>query len=181
MSVYKVASRYAKSLLDLAQEQGKLEDVKANIEQFVSVVKENTALRAVLANPIITFEKKYAILDQLFKDKFDASVLAFFKIMIYKGRGEILYSTAQEFLRGYNVIKGVVEATVTSASTLSTENFEALKSIIAKELGAEVILTNKVDASLIGGFVVKVGDKQIDTSISRKLEDLERYLAVRSV
>ncbi|WP_270088230.1 ATP synthase F1 subunit delta [Sphingobacterium sp. SYP-B4668] len=181
MSVYKVASRYAKSLLDLAQEQGKLEDVKANIEQFVSVVKENTALRAVLANPIITFEKKYAILDQLFKDKFDVSVLAFFKIVIYKGRGEILYSTAEEFLRGYNVIKGVVEATVISASTLSTENFETLKTLIAKELSAEVILTNKVDTSLIGGFVVKVGDKQIDTSISRKLEDLERYLAVRAV
>ncbi|EEI94111.1 ATP synthase F1, delta subunit [Sphingobacterium spiritivorum ATCC 33300] len=181
MSVFKVASRYAKSLIDLSQEQGQLEEVKSNIDQFVSVLKENSSLRAVLANPIITWEKKYAILEQIFKDKFGASVLAFFRIMIFKGRGEILYNTAQEFLREYNVIKGIVEATVISAAPLSAENLDALKKVITEELHAQVLLTNKVDASLIGGFIVKVGDKQIDTSIARKLDDLERYLTAQSV
>lgn len=53
--------------------------------------------------------------------------------------------------------------------------------MITEELQAQVLLTNKVDASLIGGFIVKVGDKQIDTSIARKLDDLERYLTAQSV
>jgi len=175
MSEFKVASRYAKSLIDLAQEQGNLEAVKNDMEQFVSVLYANKELQAVLKNPIMKQDKKRNILDALFDKRIHPSIIAFFHIMVRKGRAGILYATAREFIREYNEVKSIVHATVVSATTLSTKNLDALRKVIAGEINAEVVLQNRVDPSLIGGFVVNVGDKQIDASISGKLNKLRRH------
>ncbi|MFC3199197.1 ATP synthase F1 subunit delta [Parapedobacter deserti] len=181
MSEFKVASRYAKSLIDLAEEQGNLETVKQDMEQFVAVLRANKELQAVLKNPIMKQEKKSSILDALFEKKIHPSITAFFHIMVRKGRAGILYPTAKEFLREYNEVKGIVYATVVSAVALSAENLEALRNVIASEINAEVVLKNRVDSSLIGGFVVNVGDKQIDASIAGKLRKLERHFGMQAV
>lgn len=175
MSEFKVASRYAKSLIDLAQEQGNLEEVKQDMEQFVATLRANSELQAVLKNPIMKQDKKRNILDALFGGKIHPSIIAFFHIMVRKGRAGILYATAREFIREYNEVKGIVHATVISASRLSEKNLDALQKVIAGEINAEVVLRNTVDPSLIGGFVVNVGDKQIDASISGKLNKLKRH------
>lgn len=175
MSEFKVASRYAKSLIDLAQEQDNLEKVKQDMEQFVAVLRANKELQAVLKNPIMKQDKKSTILDALFETKIHPAITAFFHIMVRKGRAGILYATAKEFIREYNEVKGIVHATVISAAALSTKNLDALQKVIASEINAEVVLHNKVDPSLIGGFVVKVGDRQLDASIAGKLATLERH------
>jgi len=181
MSEFKVASRYAKSLIDLAQEQGNLETVKQDMEQFVAVLRANKELQAVLKNPIMKQDKKRNILDALFEKRIHPSITAFFHIMVRKGRAGILYATAQEFIREYNEVKGIVHATVISAVPLSSKNLETLRRVIASEINAEVILQNQVDPSLIGGFVVKVGDKQIDASITGKLKKLARHFDAQAV
>ncbi len=175
MSVFKVASRYAKSLIDLSQEHHNLDEVKVDMEGIVALIKSNTELQAVLNNPIIKAEKKLAIMKALFQGKVKPEILDFFSIMVRKGRAELIYATAIEFVREYNEVKGIVYADVTSATPLSPSNLESLKQQIAEQIKAEVILSNKIDKSLIGGFVVKVGDKQIDASIQGKLNKLERH------
>lgn len=181
MSEFKVASRYAKSLIDLAQEQGNLEVVKQDMEQFVGTLRANGELQAVLKNPIMKQDKKRNILDALFGDKIHPSIVAFFHIMVRKGRAGILYATAREFIREYNEVKGIVHATVVSATKLSATNLDGLRNVIASEINAEVVLRNTVDPSLIGGFVVNVGDKQIDASISGKLNKLKRHFETQVV
>lgn len=181
MSVFKVASRYAKSLIDLAKEQGNLDAVKSDMEQIAAVIKSSTELQAVLSNPIIKTDKKQSILTSLFGGKVRPEILNFFEIMVRKGRSGLIYATALEFVEEYNEIKGIVNAEVTSATLLSAENFEALKTTIAQQINAQVILTNKVDPALIGGFVVKVGDRQVDVSLAGKLNKLERYLINQGV
>jgi F-type H+-transporting ATPase subunit delta len=121
MSEIQVASRYAKSLIDLAEEQNSLEPVKADIESFISVMHQNSQLQAVLRNPIVGIDKKIAILNQLFGSSFHKVILAFFKIVVTKGRSEILYATAKEFISEYNRRKGIIHAVVTSAAPLSEE------------------------------------------------------------
>lgn len=175
MSVFKVASRYAKSLLDLVNEQGNLDQNKADVEYIAAVIRSSTELQAVLSNPIIKIDKKQQILRALFNDKVSAEVLSFLDIMVRKGRGSILYATTLEFVREYNELKGIVNAEVTSATALSQTNLEALQAKIAEQINAQVILTNKVDETLIGGFVVTVGDRQVDASIAGKLNKLERH------
>lgn len=181
MSEFKVASRYAKSLIDLAQEQGNLEVVKKDMEQFVAVLRANKELQAVLKNPIMKQDKKRDILDALFGERVHPSITAFFHIMVRKGRAGILYATAREFIREYNEVKRIVHATVVSAVALSSQNLDALRKAVAQEVDAEVVLRNDVDQSLIGGFVVKVGDKQVDASISGKLKKLERHFDAQLV
>ena len=181
MSVFKVASRYAKSLIDLAQENNNLDQVKIDMDGVVQVIKTSTELQAVLTNPIIKTDRKTAILTALFSDKVKPEILAFFHIMAKKGRANLIYPTAQEFVREYNEVKGIVNVEVTSAAALSQENLQALKQSIAQQLNKEIILINKVDATLIGGFIVKVGDRLLDESIQGKLNKLERHFAVQGV
>jgi len=181
MSVFKVASRYAKSLIDLAKEQGHLEEVKGEMEQIVAIIRSSTELQAVLNNPIVKTDKKLKILAALFENKVRPEVLAFFNIMVRKGRSELVYATALEFIREYNEVKGIVHAEVTSAAPLSATNLEALRASIAEQIQADVILANKVDESLIGGFVVTVGDRQIDASLAGRLNKLERHFISQGV
>lgn len=174
MSVFKVASRYAKSLIDFAQEQNTLEAIKADMVQVINTFEGSPELKAVLKNPIIADAKKRTILEALFQGKVHATILGFFNIMIKKGRADVVVDTAKEFIEAYNLVTGVVKATVTSAAALSETNLAALKAKIAQEISKEVILTNVVNADLIGGFVVTVGDRQIDASVAGKLNKIER-------
>lgn len=174
MSEFKVSSRYAKALLDLSVEQAELDRVKKDVEQFVAVLKDNLELQAVLKNPIINHDKKVNILIALFGDRFVPTLISFFKIMVNKGRAEILYGTAQEFINSYNVYKGIVIAKVTSASAMSEENKLILQGLIKESTGNEVILESKVNPDLIGGFIVTIGDKQVDASLAGRLNKLDR-------
>src|SRR3546814_18021649 len=90
--------------------------------------------------------------------------LAFFDIMIRKGRERLLYDAAREFGNQYNSYKGIVQASVTSASELTEEHLGKVREVIRKITPGDVQLANKIDKSLIGGFVLRVGAKQYDAS-----------------
>lgn len=176
MSEFKVASRYAKSLIDLSRENNALEEVKRDMEQFIAVLRKNKELQAVLKNPIIKQDKKRNILNSLFGSIIHPSIAAFFNIMVRKGRAGILYATAQEFIREYNEVKNIVKARVTSAEPLSPENERAVAALVKQYTGGEVIVENTVKPDLIGGFILTVGDRQVDASIAGRLQKLERTL-----
>jgi len=176
MSEIQVATRYAKSLIDLAQEQGSVDSVKADIESFIRVVHQSSQLQAILKNPIINTDKKLAILNQLFGG-LNKLILSFFGIVVRKGRSEVLYATAKEFINEYNKRKGTIKATVTSASALSEANKAQITQVVQQLTSGAVELETKIDPELIGGFVLKVGDKQIDTSIARSLNQLKKEFA----
>jgi F-type H+-transporting ATPase subunit delta len=177
MSELTVAARYAKSIIDLSQEQKALEDVKNDMEFFLKTLKANSQLIAVLSNPIISHQKKLAILTSLFEDKMNKVTLAFFKLMINKGRGDVLYTTAHEFVNQYDVLKHITQATVVSATALSEANKAKILAEVKAAVGGEVVLEAKVDAELIGGFVLTVGDRQVDTSIANNLKKLKKNFA----
>ncbi|RYE33092.1 MAG: ATP synthase F1 subunit delta [Sphingobacteriaceae bacterium] len=185
MSEYKVATRYAKSLIDLATEQNHLEEVKADMVLFVETLRSSGTLSAVLRNPIVSPAKKTSILTALFTDKVQPATLGFFKIMIAKMRSEILYDTAKEFIEQYNLKQHIVKATVVSAVPLSESNRAEVVAIIKKATDGNAILEEKVDPKLIGGFILTVGDRQFDTSIANTLnklkKDFEQKTAAQSV
>lgn len=174
MSEIKIALRYAKSLLDLAKEQNKVDEINNDIKLFHDTVKANPQLRAVLANPIISATDKKAVLHGLFASKMDKATIAFFDLMIGKSRESYLYATSKQFGELYNQLNGIVKAEVVSASALTEGNKQQLVSTLEKELNKRVILNAKVNADLIGGFVLTVGDKQFDTSVAKQLNELKK-------
>lgn len=179
MSEFKVASRYAKSLIDLAREQKALEAIHTDMQQVIAVLKGNPLLQAVLKNPIIKLDKKESILRSLFGKTGHPALVEFFSLLVRKGRAGILFATAEEFIREYNVENGIIEASVVSAAPLSDEHRRQMMDVVQSRGGNKVILTNKVDPELIGGFILTVGDRQIDASIAGKLNKLEQHFSNR--
>ncbi|WP_231459032.1 MULTISPECIES: ATP synthase F1 subunit delta [unclassified Pedobacter] len=179
MSEIKVASRYAKSLIDLAVENNALESTFNDMVLFEKAVDETPELEAILKNPIVPLDKKTGILNGIFADKVSKLTIAYFKIVVSKGRSAILFATAKQFVEQYNKINGIVTADVISATVLSATAKEEVIAIVKKELGAkQVIINEKVDEKLIGGFILKVGDKQFDASIASGLNKLKKEFAV---
>jgi len=171
----KAGARYAKSLLDLSKEQNAVEEVKNDMVFFEKIVDDNSELEAILKNPIVPLDKKQGILEGIFGGKVHAISNSFFQLVVKKGRSSILFDTAKQFVQQYNVIKGIVTAEVTSASALTEANRAEVIALVKKELGAsEVLVKEKVDPALIGGFVLKVGDRQFDASIASGLAKLKK-------
>jgi F-type H+-transporting ATPase subunit delta len=174
MTESRAASRYVKSLLDLAVEKNVLEEVHRDMLLFSQVINENKALVLMLNNPIIKHDKKRAVLNQLFTGKVNGLTLAIFDIITRKNREPLLPAIARDFHNAYNEYKGIGKATITTATTMDAQirrEFEAM----AKKLSnrSQVEIHEIVDPELIGGFVLNVGDKQIDASIKSKLKALK--------
>jgi F-type H+-transporting ATPase subunit delta len=174
MSDHRVSSRYAKSLLELAAEQGVLEDVHNDMLTFSQVCADSRDFLLMLKNPVIKHDKKRAILNKVFEGKVNKLTMAIFDIITRKNREPILPSMAIEFHNQYNVFKRIEVAKVTSAVPLDKDIKEKIKKIVAQISPFETVeLTEIVDKDIIGGFILKVGDKQIDDSIRTKLKALE--------
>lgn len=180
MSDFRIATRYAKSLLELAQEKGVLDQVNADMIVFDNLCKSNKDFALMLKNPIIQHHQKLTILRKIFKGKVNDLTLAIFDIVTRKNREFILPAMAGEFTRQYYKYKGIAEASVTTNFPLSedlrTEFTTLLKNITQKE----VKLEEKLDTSMLGGFIVRIGDRQIDDSIDTRLQELRTKLTSKA-
>ncbi len=172
MSEYRIASRYAKSLLDLAVEKGILEEVNKDMKLLADLSAENRDLVLMLKSPIITHDKKLAVLNKVFTGKVNDLTLAFFQILTRKHREAYLVNVAEEFHHQYNVYNGVVEATITTTFAIDQKLRSEFSKVVEKISNKKVELTEVIDESIIGGFVLKIGDRQIDDSVSSKLKAL---------
>ncbi|MEJ2882743.1 ATP synthase F1 subunit delta [Pedobacter sp. GR22-6] len=182
MSENKAASRYAKSLIDLSTEQNALEQIKGDMVLLAQVIDEHSELEAILKNPIVPLDKKAGILSDVFGSRVHEVTKAFLKLIVSKGRSAIIFGAAKAFIAQYNAIKGIVTAEVTSATELTEANRAEITAIVKKEIGAnEVLIREKVNTNLIGGFILKVGDRQFDASISSGLNKLKKEFAQGTV
>ncbi|HEY8400783.1 MAG TPA: ATP synthase F1 subunit delta [Cytophagaceae bacterium] len=169
----RVASRYAKSLLELAKEQNVLDAVFADMELFTKVGEENPQLVRILKNPIITQDKKLGILTGLFKGKVHNLTLSIFDIITRKGREGYLFFIAKDFIAQYRALKGITTAEVVTSYTLTPEQRNSFIKIVQDATNNKVELIEKVDSDIIGGYILKIGDKQIDETIKSKLNRLK--------
>lgn len=178
MAGSRVASRYVKSLLDLAIEQGRLEEVHRDMILFDSVCRENRSFVLMLTNPVIRHDKKKEILTRLFSGKVGELTMAIFNIITRKNREPLLPEIARDFHRAYNRYKGIGNASVATAVPIDAALRETFNEIARSISGQkEVELAERVDNDLIGGFVLTVGDQQVDASLRRKLNILRTQLS----
>ena len=175
MKETRVALRYAKSLISLAEERDVLEQVKGDMEIILSVCEESQDFSNMLKSPVVKADKKSAILNQVFGNKISELSLSFLNLLTSKKREAILGAEAENYVNLYNESKNIVSATVTTAAAI-TEDIKAqvltqLKSVVGD---ADVRIEERVDASLIGGFVLRVGDLEFNASVANKLQKLKR-------
>lgn len=173
MAISTVAARYAKSLIDLAQEKGIVEEMYGDMLYFQRTIAENRALGVLLKNPIVRNAKKWNIINAVFGGRLNAMTMSFFQIVAQKGRDNILEAIANAFCEQYDSLKGVERATVITTVPLTDELRTQLKAKVQTLTGGKSVeLEEKQDSKLIGGYVLRVGDQQIDASLRSQLDDL---------
>lgn len=176
-----VASRYAKSLLDLATEKGQLEAVYADILQVKSVCEGSKDFMLFLNSPIIQAEKKVSTMKIVFEGKLNSITLGFLAIVAAKRRESVIPEMVKSFVEQYKTQKNIFTAVVTSAYGLDALTRQKTLDLVKSQLKGEVELIEKTNSDLIGGFILKVGDKQIDKSVARQLSNLKKELTNKAL
>ena len=175
MSVQRIASRYAKSLIELAQEQNKLEAVTEDMKSFKTLL-ENRDLYLLLKSPVVGTDKKKQIFKVLFEGKFDKLTSAFLDLLTTKVRESYVPEIVDEYLAQYKRLMHISTVKVTTATPLDDKMLESIKAKLLKSSATDekVEIITEVDPSLIGGLVLEFDDRIYDASLSSKLDGLKR-------
>jgi F-type H+-transporting ATPase subunit delta len=169
-----MAGRYASALFDLAKEASQVKEVEAELTKFQGLLDESEDLRRMVRSPVISSDEQARAMDAIMT-KAEISGLAgnFLKLLTSNRR---LFAVA-DMIKGFRSLaakdRGEVTAEVASAAALTDAQVEALKASLKASIGKDVTLATRVDPSLLGGLVVKVGSKMIDSSLKTKLQNLK--------
>ena len=169
----KAATRYAKSLIDLSLEQGALETVYQDMLFIHDTCEKNRELIVFLNSPIIKTDKKIEVLHAVFNNLGKLSK-SFVDLIARKRRENYLPEIAAEFISHYKKHKKILTAIVTTAVGLDDTLRKQVLDLVKQGNNNEVELVEKIDKNIIGGLILRVGDKQIDSSILRKIKSLTR-------
>ena len=174
MSELSVARRYAKSLLDLAIEEKKLEKIISD-SKLLSSALESRDLYLLLKSPIIKADKKLNALSSIFSGKVDDLTMRFITLITKKGRENLLPEIIGAVDHQYNEMQNITAATLTTAVNVDASVVKDIESKLKTSEGSVDIKT-KVDSNIIGGYVLEIGDKIYDASVKRKIKDLRKEL-----
>jgi F-type H+-transporting ATPase subunit delta len=171
----RLASRYAKALIQLAIERGELETVFADMQWLQSVCKSNPDFVNVLRSPIIKGDQKNKIITAVTTGRISELTASFNKLLINKTRESDLPEITAAFIQQYKEHKNIHTVKLTTASPIS----EAMKNEIMKQIKStsnmqNIELETSVNEALIGGFVLQAGDKLIDASVAYDLKQISR-------
>ncbi|MGB0595705.1 MAG: ATP synthase F1 subunit delta [Rubripirellula sp.] len=166
---------YARALLGAAQAAGAVDEVIKQLDQIVDEYLDSSPeLKAALASPRIDEAEKVRIIDRLFADDFNSILVKFMKVMAGRGRLGYLFAVRDAADELHDEMLGRVVASIRTAVPLD----EALRSKISDQLGSllskQVRLRESVDPDLIGGMVIRVGDRVFDSSVANRLDKMAR-------
>lgn len=172
MKATKIADRYASSFLQYAIDEGVLEEVHEEMKGLAKEIKENKDLRILLNSPVIRSEKKVTVLDRVWGERLNKVTMEMINQACRKGREMYLRGMAERFEELYKKHKNILTAVVRTAVPLDEELRQAIIQKVRKEEGQEVDLIEHVDPELIGGVLLKVGDRQYDGTVLKQLRKL---------
>ncbi|SHK01223.1 ATP synthase F1 subunit delta [Epilithonimonas mollis] len=173
MLTSKVAKRYAQGLLDFTQESGNTDAVFGEMKDIVKIMSKSRELNTFFSTPIIDARKKEAIALEIFKD-FSPVSKNIIRLVIKQGREAQLKNIAQEFINKVEDIKGTQRISLVTATQLSEQN---IQKIIADSNMVNVSnydLETIIKPDILGGYILRVGDQQIDASVKTKLNNIKK-------
>ncbi len=170
-----MAGRYAGALFELAREEKAVDKVKADLEQFDALIAANPDLNRMVRSPVFSADEQLKALSAILDKAGISGIAANFLRVIATNRR--LFAL-REIIRGYRALvakhKGEVSAQVTVAEKLSDANLDALKSALKSVTGGkDMDLDVKIDPAIIGGLIVKVGSRMVDSSLRTKLNAIK--------
>jgi|TARA_B100001564_G_scaffold103791_1_gene85690 F-type H+-transporting ATPase subunit delta len=176
MATARVAARYAKALLSLAQERNELDVVGTDLDRIQALLSESRELVLMLQSPVVKSDKKQAVLDAVFGGKLAELTAGYLKILLAKGREGLVVDMVAEGQRQMRVLRNIQEVSVTTAVPLTEDLRSRILAQVAQVHKGEVEMKELVDPDILGGYVLQMGDQMIDASVKRQIKALGREL-----
>jgi len=174
MEQSRVTIRYAKALFQLVIEQNTLEQSYNDMVLLDRVCSESKELSLLLKSPIVKTDKKLKILEEIFGSKISKTTMLFINIITTKKRESLLALIAGSFIALYKAHNKIEAATVITADSLDESLKSEVINFIKKHGEDNVELTEKVDSTIIGGAIIRMGGKQLDASVSKAIFELRQ-------
>ena len=171
----RLAGRYAKSLIDISQEQGQLETVYQDMLTLQSITKNSKEFVMLLRSPVVSTDKKNKVITAVVEGKISTLTATFIKLLVSKAREAVLPEIIPAFIQQYKAAKNIYPVKLTTAAPIS----ESLKAAIIDRVKAtsnmqQIELETSVNEDLIGGFTLVAGDKLVDASIAYDLKQISK-------
>lgn len=173
MLTSKVAKRYAQGLLDFTQESGNTESVFAEMKDVVKIMSESKELNQFLNTPFIDARKKDAVALEIFKN-FSPVSKNIIRLVIKQGREAQLKNIGQEFINKVEDIKGTQRISLVTATKLSEQNIQKIIADSNMTNVSNYDLETIIKPEILGGYILRVGDQQIDASVKTKLNNIKK-------
>ncbi len=175
-----VARRYAQALYQQAEASGQTDAVEADVALLAETFSGSRELAAAVASPVVPREKKQAVLERVFGERLSPTTASFLRLLLDKGREDIVADVADAYRALGDERTGTVEAVVRAAKPLTADETDRLQAALAARTGKTVRLRIQLEPALIGGLVVQVGDVVYDRSVRHQLAQLRDGLAERA-
>lgn len=176
MAGTRAAIRYARAIIDQANDRNATEMVQEDMKLIASTVASNQELEQFISNPTLNVEAKNNALVEIFAST-NAVTKSLFCLLLENKRFELLHDIAVEFSKLYDESKGIQHAEVTTAFTMDQALEEKVMAKIRTFSDKKIIINNIVDPAIIGGFIIRIGDQQFNASIANSLQTLKRELS----
>ena len=178
MKVDPITSAYADSLFRLASAEGVADRVENELHEFERLYEQNNELKEFIHNPHVQSQGKKDALAEILKSKISGILLNHMYLVIDQDRGRLFSKIAEEYYRLVSETRAKVTAEVTTAFPVTDGMLDDLAKELRRITKKDVHLRTRVDESIIGGVIVKVGDKVLDGSVRRKLSQLKKQMEV---
>jgi F-type H+-transporting ATPase subunit delta len=171
-----LAQVYARSLFEVAREQGKLDVLREQLAQLADALRENKDLEVFFFSPYFSTKEKQEALGELL-DGADEVLLNFLNLLIENHRMPVIFHIRRQYERRWDEENKTLPVEITSAIELDSAMTESLGKTIGERAGRKVQLAARVDPDILGGIVIRVGNSILDASIRSRLEQLRRQVA----
>lgn len=171
-----IAKRYAQALYEVAEERNTVDAVESQLSLIEQTVADSKDLRTMLHHPRIDGADKKAVLEQIFKDDVNPEVLNLLKVLVDRKRETILVDLKKAYTVIANEARGIVEMLVTTAEPLSKEDEDKLSQAFGKVLNKQLRIITKTDPKVIGGVLVRIGNRVYDGTLAGKLARFHQEL-----
>ncbi len=176
MNQSKIAVRYAKALFLSALEKNILDIVRTDMALINQTIEDSDQFDLYLKSPVVKSKAKFKLISEVFQGKISDLSLNFLGILVQNKREDHLVDIAIRFNDVYRNYKGIKSASITTAISLNDDIKKKLLTLLASVYKADIELELKEDPSIIGGFVLKVGDQQYDSSILAGIKKMKSTL-----
>jgi len=172
-----VAKTYSEALFEVALEEEKVDLFLEEFEFIANTLNMYPDFFTLLKSPQIHVSEKKEIITEVFEDKLSLEMMNFLKIILDKNRSYYLPQIKDEYQKLVNNHKGIIEAIAITAIPLNDDDKLKLKEKLEGITGKNIKISNKIDSSLLGGVLVRIGDKVIDGTIKGRLDELKDSLS----